>query len=186
MIGYYNQDETEQLGLERAEYVLNKLKTLDLPNVLLASSARKATFSYERNKFKGGIDFVFENVVIDSLTKIKIKKLQKIIPDQNIPVQEMDKVYTITSYYFKNNTFKASTKFLNFVNYYKDAKKIVITGYSNANGDTNINYQKGLELAQKVQEKIHQINPNINLTFTALKDLKFSEIKNEGVTLIAK
>ncbi len=188
VIGYYNQDETEQTGLDRAEYILSKLKTLDLPKVLLTSSAKKAVFNFDKNKFKGGIDFSFEEVIIDSISQIKIKKLQKIIPNENTPVEEIDKVYTITSYYFKNDTFKASGKFLNFVNHFKNAKKIVITGYSNASEDSDINYQKGLELAKKVNEKIQQINPNINLTFTALKDLKFNanDIKNEGVTLIAK
>jgi len=197
--GYYHKEEKASLGEKRALFIIEKLRMLGIPEVMTEAQSKQADFDFERNKFKGGIDFNFTPIILDEVTIEAIEKLPPLIPisaQENTP-QEPNKEnkaritkrntvvgthFYIDGKYFKNNTFKTPPNFFNYVKYhYSKGKKLEIEGFCNLynNNDTS----RAIMLAKLVQTRIRNNYP----IATNCKSTSAPNNNNkEGVTLISK
>lgn len=67
--GYYNQEENPEQGIQRAEYIKERLTILGIPETLINTTPVPAIYEYSNNKFIGGIQFNFKK--IDSVFRLK-------------------------------------------------------------------------------------------------------------------
>jgi len=233
--GYHNQEETTEKGLQRADFVKDRLIKLGIPENLITTVSQPAIYDYNYNKFTGGIEFNFKKLdtllnintidysLFNNSKKVAVNNVtppQQVIqeatpskPEPNISDSEIKAItkttpketakaaitptpsktkkenisFTVTEKYFKNNKFKASKSFKKFMKTHKGSPNLKLIGYSNANKNTNDNYNKGLELVNLVNSYL--LNEGIyngKATTQALKGQKFSSENTikEGVTLI--
>ena len=81
VIGYFNLNEKDTIGIKRAEFIKDRLVKLGIPEKIITTESKKAIFNFENRRFRGGIQFEFEK--LDSVITLNAVNFDQEVPLKN-------------------------------------------------------------------------------------------------------